>query len=258
MDRSHDVYPEPSPDEFDRPVDDRTDEPSTRSDGLAGEKAGGDKDATTIRYVDGLADLAAIRRPDVELAIWLRCQPSKFSTWLAALQYNQLPDLRVLVTPDAVPETIGKYLNECGMPSGDMRDFLVADVQDLARTFAEISDIDAVDVRLERLQHDACWRYHRDRVDARLLTTYLGPGTEWVDHRDADAAIKQQNDFAGTVTQLRTFDVALFKGTQAGGRGGVVHRSPPIMELGLTRLLLCLNKPSISTPGFEGVQSPSK
>lgn len=250
MDRSDDEYAQAaSYDVLER--DYPTNEGSLTAFDYAGMKAPGD-DAepvrSTVRYVDGARDLAAIRRPDVELAIWVRCPPNKFTTWLSALTFEQLPDLRILVKPEDLAETLRKYLNLCNMPSGDMRDYLIGDIDDLVHTFADITECEAVDVRLERISHDACWRFHRDRVDARLLVTYLGPGTEWVEPQHADAAVAEQNDYTGPVAGLRTFDVGLFTGSMAEDGGGVVHRSPPVMELGLTRLLLCLNKPSITSP----------
>lgn len=203
---------------------------------------------SVVRYVDRARDFAAIRRPDVDLAIWVRSPPSKFTTWLSALTFEQLPDIRILVKPDALIETLGRYLDKCQMPSGDMRDFLIADINDLVNTFADVTGTDAVDMRLERIVHDACWRFHKDRVETRLLVTYLGPGTEWVTMDHAEAAVAEQNHYAGPIESLRAFDVGLFKGSEAEEGGGVVHRSPPIMELGLTRLLLCLNTPSITSP----------
>tara|TARA_A100001037_G_scaffold286165_1_gene294301 strand:+ start:273 stop:641 length:369 start_codon:yes stop_codon:yes gene_type:complete len=47
---------------------------------------------------------------------------------------------------------------------------------------------------------------------------------------------------------LRDDSVALFKGKLAGTDSGTVHRSPPIIGSGQTRLFLCLNKHTVTSP----------
>ena len=129
-----------------------------------------------------------------------------------------------------------------------MRDLLLGDVDDLVSAFARITRTDLVDVRLRLVSHDACWKFHRDCVEARLLTTYRGPATEWVQPHDAAWALREQRRFKGPVERFRVHDVAIFKGSCAGAGSGIVHRSPPIAATGRTRLVLCLNKRSAASP----------
>ena len=105
-----------------------------------------------------------------------------------------------------------------------------------------------VDIRLETIRHDACWKFHRDHVPARLLTTYRGPGTEWVHPRDGAAALSEQKSFRGRIERFPEHSVGLFKGSRGGSRAGIVHRSPPVALSGEVRLFLCLNLPSIMSP----------
>ena len=193
--------------------------------------------------------LDAITRPEVELVIWQRSLPSRLETWLERLDATLLPDLRLLVRPGDLVRALEPLLDDCGLPKGERRALLLCDVDDLVSAFARIARTDLVDVRLESTSGDACWKFHRDRVEARLLTTYRGPATEWVRPRHAEAALRAQKRFEGPVEHLRAHDVAIFKGSCAGGPGsGIVHRSPPIAGTGCTRLLLCLNKPSAASP----------
>ena len=152
--------------------------------------------------------------------------------------------------PARRPSTCGgtALWTKSGMPPGDMRDLLVVDVDDLVSAFAGIARSDLVDVRLERVSHDSCWKFHRDFVEARLLTTYRGPGTEWVQPTHAERALRAQRRFKGPLEQISGNDVALFKGNRGGPGSGIVHRSPPIAGTGCTRLLLALNKPSTASP----------
>ena len=201
-----------------------------------------------IETCDAADGLAAINRPDMQLVIWRRALPLCLQSWLEHMDASCLPHLRVLVPPGDLRRALQPHLDDCGVPQGDMRDLLVRDVDDLVSVFSKVTRTDLVDVRLERISHDACWKFHRDCVEARLLTTYHGPATQWVHPRHAEWALCEQKRFKGPVEHLRNNDVAIFKGSCAGPGSGIVHRSPPIAGTGRTRLLLCLNKRMAASP----------
>ena len=62
---------------------------------------------------------------------------------------------------------------------------LIADVADLVKHFAYLSGCDTVRVRLDVIDHNSCSKWHRDSVALRLITTYRGPGTQWVAAADS-------------------------------------------------------------------------
>jgi len=184
----------------------------------------------------------------MELVIWQRSLPSCLRAWIDRTKVSNLPEIRILVKPDDLRPALEPLLDGCGLPAGDMRHLLVEDVGNLVRTFAGITGSDRVDVRLERISHDACWKFHRDTVEARLVTTYRGPTTEWVQMAHAERALHDQTEFTGPLERLGDHDVAMFKGNRAGPSSGIVHRSPPVAGTGRTRLFLCLNKRSAVSP----------
>ncbi len=124
----------------------------------------------------------------------------------------------------------------------------MADLVSLTEAFCRTMDSDIVDIRLETVTHDGCWKYHRDHVPARLLTTYRGPGTQWVTPERSEDALAQQKAYSGPLEQFAEHAVGLFKGSKAEKGRGIVHRSPPILGTGTTRILLCLNLPSAASP----------
>ncbi len=199
----------------------------------------------TCRSVDGLA---AIQSSSTELVIWKRGLPPQFRDWLDHIPIEVLPDLRLLIKPIELQIALEPLLNQCGMQAGDMRDLLIADLANLIQVFAGITASARVDLRLERVNDDACWKFHRDSVDARLITTYRGPTTEWVKPSHGERAIREQKEFSGPLERLGANDVAIFKGSRASTGNGIVHRSPPIAGTGCTRLLLCINQPSAASP----------
>ena len=192
--------------------------------------------------------LASIKDPDTELVIWQRSLDPILQDWINKMDSASLPDLRILAKPDEFRPALESLLDACDFRTGDMRDRLVADVNDLVIAFANIIRGDYVDVRLESVSHDACWKFHRDYVETRLVTTYRGPATEWVRHAHAEQAMHEQREFDGPLEHFGKGDVAIFKGSCASANRGIVHRSPPIAGTGLTRLLLCLNQRTDTSP----------
>ena len=204
--------------------------------------------ATGIDTCESVAGLSAIHQPGTGLVIWKRTILFCLQSWIEQLDPACLPDIRLLVGPADLRRGIEPELDDFGMPAGNMRDLLIEDVAGLVAAFAKVVATDLVDIRLECVTHDACWKFHRDCVEARFLTTYRGPGTEWVMPVHASRALREQRDFNGPIERIDARDGLLFKGSSAGPGIGIVHRSPPIEGTGDTRLLLCLNSPSVTSP----------
>jgi len=192
--------------------------------------------------------LHRIHDPTVELIIWQRRLPYGLGHWLDALPPNQLPDGRVLVGKDCMLPAVLSICVESSTPACPMRRTFVEDVAATARLFAGVMATDRIDLRLEAIHDDACWKFHRDCVAARLLTTYRGPGTEWIPPAQGECALLRQRTFGGRIERFPTHAVGLFKGSCAEPASGIVHRSPPIAGNGAVRLLLCLNMPTATSP----------
>ena len=220
--------------------------PALREPGSAPEPA--------YRIVDGddPAILAKIAQPAIGLALWRRRLPEALASSLPRLPPRRLPDGRVLVRLGDLEVSVAGLLAPLGLRHATTADLLAADMIDLATRFARLAETDIVDLRIEAVRHDACWKFHRDSVRLRLLTTYLGPETQIVPAAEADRALRLQRDYHGPYLPVPEHAVALFKGNQAEPGTGVVHRSPPIAGTGQYRLLLCINLPSASSPELWG------
>jgi hypothetical protein len=103
----------------------------------------------------------------------------------------------------------------------------VADISGLCTLFHDITDASEIGIRLEVTDRQTCPKFHTDRVFLRMMTTYHGPGTEWLDQ--------------GEVRQAAAGEVLLAKGELWGGvSGACVHRSPPLQP-GQWRVLVTLD-----------------
>jgi hypothetical protein len=113
---------------------------------------------------------------------------------------------------------------------------LGADIVLLAHLFATVSAETRVRLRLEHVVDDACRQHHVDSVRLRLLCTYAGLGTDWIDP-------------AGQHRRMAVFDVGVFKGSKfPDAAPRILHRSPPVEDLPKqrrSRLLLCIDQPGV-------------
>lgn len=158
---------------------------------------------------------------------------------------------QILRSADASQEKLDEVLR---LPDASGKSTLLADISLLVNLYADLLDCPQVAIRLEVLQHAMCPRFHIDRTGIRLLCTYVGPGTEWLEedfcHR---AALKHTHATLDAfhsalilhpqgVRQASPHALVLLKGSRWQGNddAGVIHRSPQIQP-GNTRVVLALD-----------------
>lgn len=201
--------------------------------------------------IDDPAGFELIYRNDINLVIWDRLNAPDLTSLMPAI-----PDARD-VDPDAGPH----LLRACSL-GRDCADYLSGllglgshilalgeDMTRLAALFMAVGSASAVSVRLERLEHNGCRLFHADNVQLRLLCSYVGPGTQWLDENVVDRRAlgsKSNARICRNRKRIRTLPrgaIGLFKGERwphNAGRG-IVHRSPPIAAKGQSRVLLCMD-----------------
>ena len=149
----------------------------------------------------------------------------------------------------------GPVRPELGLPDLPGREALADDVAGLAELHGDLLGCDAVGLRLEVIERAMCPRFHVDRVGIRLLCTYRGPGTEWLDDSAADrdflgarggglsdAASGLVRDPRG-VHAVPPFAVAVLKGDRWQGNAGrgIIHRSPAVLANQAPRVLVAID-----------------
>lgn len=188
--------------------------------------------------------LGRIENAAIDLVLWRRELPFALAHWLDTRKPHQLPSGRILVGLDDLVAGVAAMVPGKSRPAR----LLAADIIDLARRYAGFTGMDLVDIRLDVIRHDACWRFHRDMVPLRLITTYRGRGTQIPPFEEAERALAEQRSYCGPLEELSCGTVALFRGDPNDSGQGMLHRSPPVAGTDITRLLLCLNQPSAVSP----------
>lgn len=187
----------------------------------------------------GLADrsenLSVINDPGCAAAIWRRSLPSGFQSWINGLDPDDLPSARLILRPGAVEEAIQHLCDIAGMAESAERTWLANDISELSDRFADLMQVPFLRLRLDKVNTNACRKFHMDSIKARLICTYRGRGTQYGTSTDGAEPHK--------VFTLATGTPMIMRGTlwPENPASGLLHRSPPIEGTGETRLVLVLD-----------------
>ena len=200
-------------------------------------------EAGTVRFGASADSLSSIKEAPVSLAVWERSMPVDVVRWLDRMPPETLPTARFVCHHSDARQRITQAFSNHAQNSEPASVLLKEDIVGQIEGFARVCGSPWIEVRLETVTGDACRRFHADNVSVRLLTTYRGPGTEWLDIAAGKDVCSLPEYPEKAVRQLPRFAVALIKGRLAKSRSGplVLHRSPPIEGTGQTRLLLCVS-----------------
>lgn len=188
--------------------------------------------------------LTKILNDEVNLAVWRRAPSSKVSAFTkTALRLCQsFADSRVIeVADDAQVDLSGLATT--------FRDYegyahFLDDVAWLVQAYGCLLGGKKIGLRLRILEKAMCPRYHVDWVSVRLITTYGGAGSEWLEEGAMNRAFlgEPEAEPKGEPNCMSAGDVALFKGERWDGNQGrgIIHRSPQA-GAGERRLILTLD-----------------
>lgn len=145
------------------------------------------------------------------------------------------------------------------LPNGIGKQAVIDDIYLLSDMLTTLFDCEHVGVRLVPLNSAMCPRFHVDNIPVRLVSTYLGSGTQWLPQESASELLPKNtsasprqsrlgqahNDNSNQekhIRQMNTFDVGLLKGKAWQGHEdfAAVHRSCAVNQ-GDKRVLLTLD-----------------
>ena len=206
--------------------------------------------AKTRRTVisDDVSCLPEIYQDDVNMAIWNRAlDPLLRASVTRLVMTDPSFQIGLMTTPRSAYKSLIKALPDSNT------DVLAEDITCLVDMFSCLFEVEHVGLRLTVLRGAMCPRFHVDKVPCRLISTYVGPGTQWLEHQTVDrsklgpSACPESDHQRGTYTSeqdirvVQSGAVGLLKGEAWDGNegAGLVHRSPSVE--GAVRLLLTLD-----------------
>lgn len=164
-----------------------------------------------------------------ELAIWERPAGAAIRTAFESVDFSGFEDIRIDGSADAILSGLEACLSAQPWP-GLVKDYVAEDV------IAMIGPMRAIEadytLRLEYVTDDACRKFHKDETDFRLITSYLGRGTQWS---------FDSGDGQGEIQEMDTFHVGMLLGQRCAFPSRVLHRSPPIEGTGEVRFVMVLD-----------------
>ena len=189
--------------------------------------------------------LSALTTSTVDLAVWRRPVPDQVTRTQATWAETKPAGFERLIAPtrDALAPAVA------GLPVA-ARAWVHDDLADLIERLGSLAAAPRLRVWFGPVRGDQCRKFHVDYVRYRLITTYVGPGTEWVPPGAvARAALEHPPDCpcdanraivpdGAAVQHAAIGDVLVMKGALHPDGRGVVHRSPPIAGTGVTRVVL--------------------
>ncbi|MBM3429762.1 MAG: DUF1826 domain-containing protein [Bacteroidetes bacterium] len=148
-------------------------------------------------------------------------------------------EIRISGDIDKIVQTIENDLKQFAQLKNDLLTQL--------NLFKDITKANSFRVLLAAVNTNMCRKFHTPINDLRMLCTYSGPGTLWLED---DNVNRKALDTCGDnecivldetkIHQTKTGSVVILKGAiyPIEGTKAIVHRSPTIEEIGERRLLL--------------------
>jgi Protein of unknown function (DUF1826) len=203
-----------------------------------------------IRMVDSPVEMTDIFDPEVQVLVWRR-DSTKFAAHCRA-RSSAAPNFgtgfrKVFRVGDSLGNELLEAMN--GHPT------ITPDVLCLAELYADLLGCEAIGLRYELVDGAMCPGFHVDRTGIRLLCTYRGPGTQWIDDRHADRSklgpgsgglpdhLSGLFGPGAQVQEAALGDVVLLKGSlwQGNGARGAIHRSPAVDPGQAPRVLVAMD-----------------
>lgn len=206
--------------------------------------------AGVIRHVADMADLVCVFEPEVQI-VCLRREPDL----VVQRTLDDLARAGTLGSGFRVTLSAGAPLGADALSGLPDHDALQSDIALLLEVYADLLGCPAMGLRFEVLERAMCPRFHTDRVGIRLLCTYRGPATEWLDDAWADRSKlgggggRLPDEASGLmrdparVGRAQPFDLVLLKGCAWPGNElrGAIHRSPAVPTEVMPRVLVAID-----------------
>ena len=194
---------------------------------------------TSVARAESLIELASIFEPWCNIAHLGRSLDHVLADESNALAKIEWDDICTILPGNGASEGVDgtPLYAEFNRTFGRELPALRGDILFLSELLRDLTGADRIGVRLMRLLKPACPNLHFDRVGLRLVTTYSGPGTEYLPDRWAEGDPRSsinlpnrelQRAVHESVTTSSAGDVLLLKGTlwEGNEKHGAVHRSP--------------------------------
>lgn len=124
-------------------------------------------------------DLLSIFEPAQQITMVPRPEQPALTHYLQQVSAKMAAGFRLTLPPEQASP--GMLDHQLRLPEAAGKMVLLTDICQLVQLYADLMDCPQVGLRLEVLTQAMCPKFHVDRTGIRLLCTYTGPGTEWLE-----------------------------------------------------------------------------
>ncbi len=192
--------------------------------------------------------LSNILYSDVNFVLWRRNLSSFIDAWASEIRWERTETLEGELDRESLvqfEEDLYGELKKWRTREPDLTRWVASDMCENIRHFMDSTQAQEVFVKVEPVFTDMCRLFHVDHNLLRMLCTYVGQGTLWLQNDRVDRhylGCGENKDIVLdplAIYQAPRLDVLILKGERWVDNllGGAVHRSPPLRE-GEKRLLL--------------------
>lgn len=174
-------------------------------------------------------DIGRIHAANTDILLVRRPVPGEYGDLVAR---GRVGEVRFQTTARGAPAKIDRGLDHLELTApGRQRARLADDIMGLVCGMLAGFDWPRVEVRLDLADVQACPKFHCDNVLVRLVTTYVGPGTEYIETRRSDVIHRAA---PGTLVFLKGH-------RHPTHRESILHRSPALPR-GSRRLSVAIDR----------------
>lgn len=180
---------------------------------------------------------------DAPIAIMPQTVDPMIAEALDLIPQEQLPQMICEGPPPAIAKQLQTGLLQAAIGPDWLAAWLLQNISFQVKLFGQLTQSPALRLRLEVVTDDGCPRFHTDSVRYRLLCTFRGPGTEWLDPKAVWSQQSGRPVDGASVRQLERGAIAFIRGSLGAtpDRPALLHRSPAIEGKGIARLLLVID-----------------
>ncbi|WP_373533406.1 DUF1826 domain-containing protein [Vampirovibrio sp.] len=210
--------------------------------------------------VSEVVHLTRIFEPKYNIGILKRQVSSDLSHFVHQARHQVEFHLKQSFTlTDGVKDALSEVMPASAMALEGHEKF-IQDITSLIDLYGLLVDTNQVGIRLLSMNKAMCPGFHVDRVGIRLICTYDGPGTQWLENVHADRsklgyiAQGQSDENSGlirpdaVIQSLQPYEVGLLKGEawksfdgHDNHGNGIIHRSPAMEGCASKRIVLTLD-----------------
>lgn len=192
------------------------------------------------------AERHCILDDEVNLFCWSRPENAEITEYLRGCLQMDLKPISFATNKEDLPSKLSRSRYRWDADHSTRADDFWIDVYQLIQDFLFYSQHDMCRVHLSIVHNNACTKFHIDGYPLRLITTYIGPGTEWLCEEATNrSGLGKSNELIvkkpNMVQKMDTYDVGILKGeipNLNASTKGIVHRSPSIEGSSQKRIVL--------------------